>query len=141
MIAAETVAVLRLDAGRHPDDPQLAALVGEFSLRSPEFPRWWADHSVSERTHGRKRYRHPFVGDLTIEYEALCSPDDPEQTLFIYSTEPGSPSADAIALLSSWIGGRGARAPGGRVRADVPDASDDAILRQPRANRSQQHHE
>jgi hypothetical protein len=92
MIAAETVAVLRLDAGRHPDDPQLAALVGEFSLRSPEFPRWWADHSVSERTHGRKRYRHPFVGDLTIEYEALCSPDDPEQTLFIYSTEPGSPS-------------------------------------------------
>ncbi|WP_367278799.1 hypothetical protein [Pseudonocardia sp.] len=62
--------ILRLDAERHPGDLQLAALVGEFSLRSPDFPRWWADRSVSERTHGRKHSRHPFVGDLTIECEA-----------------------------------------------------------------------
>jgi hypothetical protein len=36
-VAAENVTGLRLVAGRHPKDPQLADLVGELSIKSPEF--------------------------------------------------------------------------------------------------------
>jgi transcriptional regulator with XRE-family HTH domain len=101
-IARDNVAVLRMDAGRHPDDPELSALIGELTMKSPEFAGWWADHDVLRQTHGSKRYHHPVVGDLTVTYEALPLPDDPEQTLFVYSVEPGSASAQALALLSSW---------------------------------------
>jgi hypothetical protein len=39
--SADTAAMLRLDAGRHPDDPGLGALVGELSIQSPEFRRYY----------------------------------------------------------------------------------------------------
>jgi transcriptional regulator with XRE-family HTH domain len=101
-VARDNVAVLRMDAGRHPDDHELSTLIGELTIKSPDFARWWAAHDVLRQTHGTKRYRHPVVGELTIFYEALPLPDDPEQTLFVYSAEPGSPSSEALALLSSW---------------------------------------
>jgi transcriptional regulator with XRE-family HTH domain len=101
-VAAEIVAILRLDAGRHPDDPDLSALVGELSVKSEHFRRWWADHQVLVRTTGQKRYHHPIVGELTIDYQALTLPDDPEQTLFIYTTKPGTPSYEALQLLAHW---------------------------------------
>ncbi|AMO63776.1 putative transcriptional regulator [Mycolicibacterium phlei] len=103
-IARDNVAVLRLDAGRHPDDPLLAELVGELAVKSEEFRRWWADHNVRERTHGTKHYHHPLVGDLTVNYEAVPVAGDPDQTLCIYTTEPGSPSETAMRLLANWTG-------------------------------------
>lgn len=101
-IARENVAMLRLDAGRNPDDQELSALIGELTIKSPEFAGWWSRHEVMRRSHGSKRYHHPVVGPLTISYEALPIPDDPDQTLFVYSAEPGTPSAEALALLGSW---------------------------------------
>jgi transcriptional regulator with XRE-family HTH domain len=109
-VARENVAILRMDAGRHPDDERLAALIGELSVKSPEFARWWADHDVLVRGHGTKRYRHPIVGDVEIRYEALQLADE-DQTLFIYNTEPGSASAQALALLDSWSATPDAPAP------------------------------
>jgi transcriptional regulator with XRE-family HTH domain len=103
-VARDNVAVLRLDAGRHPDDPLLVELVGELSVKSPEFRRWWADHNVRERTHGTKRYHHPLVGDLSVEYESFKLPGDPDQTLCIYTAEPGSASESALRLLANWTG-------------------------------------
>ncbi|MFI9273542.1 helix-turn-helix transcriptional regulator [Kitasatospora sp. NPDC052896] len=101
-IAAETVAMLRLEAGRHPHDRRLADLVGELTLRSPEFTTWWNDHRVLRRTHGSKHYRHPVVGDLHFTYEALQPAGDPDQTLCVYTAEPGSATAESLRLLSSW---------------------------------------
>ena len=101
-IAAETVAMLRLDAGRHPDDRRLADLLGELTMGSPEFTTWWNDHHVFLRTHGAKLYHHPEVGELHFSYEALHLPDDPDQMLCVYNVEPGSPTAEALRLLSSW---------------------------------------
>ncbi|HUN31105.1 MAG TPA: helix-turn-helix transcriptional regulator [Trebonia sp.] len=101
-IAAETVATLRLEAGRYPGDRQLADLVGELTLKSPEFTGWWNDHRVLRRTHGAKHYYHPVVGELHFSYESFQTPGDPEQTLSVYNVEPGSASAQALQLLSSW---------------------------------------
>src|SRR5262249_45794589 len=40
--ARSTVASLRTYAGTHPNDPQLAELVGDLSVRDDDFRRWWA---------------------------------------------------------------------------------------------------
>ncbi|MEV5241064.1 helix-turn-helix transcriptional regulator [Streptomyces cinnamoneus] len=100
--AADIVALLRLDAGRYPDDPKLAALVGELSVKSPEFRALWAAHNVQDKGFGVKRLQHPVVGALTLSYETLVLPADPEQQLITYHAEPGSPSAESLRLLASW---------------------------------------
>ncbi|MEU6729494.1 helix-turn-helix transcriptional regulator [Nonomuraea wenchangensis] len=101
-IAAETVAMLRLEAGRYPGDRRLADLVGELTLRCPEFSAWWNDHRVLRRTHGSKRYHHPLVGELHFSYESLQPPGDPDQTLCVYNVEPGSSTEEALRLLAGW---------------------------------------
>jgi transcriptional regulator with XRE-family HTH domain len=101
-VAAEVVGTLRLDAGRHPGDQRLNELVGELTIKSPEFRTWWNDHRVHERTHGSKRMTHPAVGPITIHYQAMALPGDKDQTLFVYTTDPGSSSADNMRLLAMW---------------------------------------
>jgi transcriptional regulator with XRE-family HTH domain len=96
-----TVAVLRMYAGRYPDDPQLAELIGDLSLRDKDFRRWWAEHDVVVHTYGVKRLRHPVVGELTLDYEALTVTDDPEQTLGLHTAAPGSPSEHGLRLLAA----------------------------------------
>ncbi|WP_123664427.1 helix-turn-helix domain-containing protein [Actinocorallia herbida] len=98
--ARDTVANLRFDAGRHPDDPQLATLVGELSLRSGDFRRLWADHGVRGRTHGRKRFAHPRLGEFALDYVAMRAPDDPDMTMMIYSAPEGSDAATSLRLLA-----------------------------------------
>jgi transcriptional regulator with XRE-family HTH domain len=100
--ASDIVSMLRMDAGCHPDDPRLSALVGELSVKSEEFRRLWATHDVKEKTYGVKRLHHPLVGDLTLHFEGFRLSDDSEQALITYHAEPGSPSADALRLLASW---------------------------------------
>jgi transcriptional regulator with XRE-family HTH domain len=101
-VAAQAVAHLRIDAGRHPDDPALCALVGELSLKSEDFRRLWADHLVKECRYGVKRIQHPVAGLLTLPFETLSVPADPEQTIVAYTPEPGSKTAERLALLGSW---------------------------------------
>ena len=100
--ARAAVESLRLEVGRDPDDRATATLVAELREHSREFDQWWEQHRVHQRTHGSKRLRHPLAGDLTVEYETLTMPGDPDTTLFIYTTEPGSSSRRAMDLLTSW---------------------------------------
>jgi transcriptional regulator with XRE-family HTH domain len=100
VVAEETVAYLRLATGIDPDDADLAALVGELTLNSGVFAQLWTRHDVREKTHGSKRFAHPLVGPMTLEYETLTLPD-PGQVLVTYTAEPGSRSAEALDLLGS----------------------------------------
>jgi transcriptional regulator with XRE-family HTH domain len=100
--AGDCVAMLRLYAGGHPDDPQLTELIGELSVHSGTFRRMWAGHDVLAHTTGTKHLRHPLAGDLTLDYMVLTVGGDPEQALVIYTPEPASPSAEALGILASW---------------------------------------
>lgn len=57
--ATRAVASLRLLAGRLSDDRGLAELVGELTLRSPEFARRWSKHPVRNCVSGTKQFQHP----------------------------------------------------------------------------------
>ena len=101
--ARAAVESLRLESGNDPDDPQTRQLVDELRELSPHFERWWGEHRVYQRTFGTKRLRHAIAGELTISYESLTLPGDPGQTLFVYTTEAGTSSRQALELLASWV--------------------------------------
>ncbi|HJP76173.1 MAG TPA: helix-turn-helix transcriptional regulator [Pseudonocardiaceae bacterium] len=101
-VAAETVGFLHLEAGKHPDDPQLAALVGELSVNSDRFRTLWARQDVHDKSHGPKVISHPTVGLLDLTYESFAPPGDTEQLLITYLAEANSPTEERLRLLASW---------------------------------------
>jgi hypothetical protein len=100
--AADTVSLLRAEAGRSPDDRTLTELIGELTTRSERFSALWATHNVRWHTTGTKRFHHRVVGDLSLDYEGLELAGDPGQTLITYTAQPGSASQQALAFLASW---------------------------------------
>jgi MmyB-like transcription regulator ligand binding domain len=100
--ANTSVSILRTEAGRNPYDKGLTDLVGELSTRSEEFRTRWVAHNVRLHRSGTKHFHHPAVGDLHLSFDALELPGEPGLTLTAYSAEPGTPSADNLALLASW---------------------------------------
>lgn len=99
--ARDVVATLRSAAGRNPYDRDLTDLVGELSTRSEEFRQHWARHDVRFHISGVKRFHHAQVGDLELNYERLELVFDAGLTIFTYTADPGTRSADALALLGS----------------------------------------
>jgi transcriptional regulator with XRE-family HTH domain len=101
-VADEVVAILRSEAGRDPYDRGLTELVGELSTRSETFRTKWAAHNVRFHDTGLKRLHHPIVGDLELTYESMELSADHGLTMFAYTAEPGSSSAQNLDLLASW---------------------------------------
>jgi transcriptional regulator with XRE-family HTH domain len=101
-VAAGMVAVLRMEAGRFPDDQGISGLACELAVKSREFPGWWADQRVMVHTHGTERFRHQLAGDLELEWQKLLLPGDEDQKICVYFAVPGSPAAEKLALLASW---------------------------------------
>ena len=69
--------MLRLEAGRNPHDKALIELVGELSTQSELFRQRWASQDVRYHRSGRKRLRHPVVGQLDLDFEAMELPSEP----------------------------------------------------------------
>ncbi len=101
-IARDAAAMLRLEAGRNPHDRALIELVGELSTRSELFRQRWASQDVRFHRTGRKRLRHPAVGQLDLDFEAMELPSEPGLHLNVYTAAAGSPTADGLKLLASW---------------------------------------
>ncbi|MEU5645238.1 helix-turn-helix transcriptional regulator [Streptomyces milbemycinicus] len=103
--ARTCVGHLRLEAARHPGDPELAALVGELSVVDADFRQWWAGRQMTGLRMGTKRLRHPLAGDLTLDWDSLTCTADPAQKLVIATADPGTPSHDGLRFLASWTAG------------------------------------
>lgn len=98
--ARAVVGNLRLTAGRYPDDPLLAGLVGELTMHSPEFAAMWADHRILACDVADYEMHHPIVGTLTVTQQTLQSPQGNGPAVVIATATPGSPSATALRLLA-----------------------------------------
>lgn len=102
MACSLTAATLRFEVGRDPLNEELTALIGELSTRSPQFRRDWADNDVHEHRTGTKGYRHPAIGDITMQFDNLEAPGEPGLQILTYTAEPGSADAEKLVLLAAW---------------------------------------
>jgi transcriptional regulator with XRE-family HTH domain len=92
------VSDLRRAPARYPDDPGLARLIAELRAGSDRFERLWTLRELDERHGDTKRIRHPQLGLLELDCNVLHVQGD-DQVLLVYSAAPGSPEAEALALL------------------------------------------
>jgi transcriptional regulator with XRE-family HTH domain len=99
-VAHDVVGLLRRSVGEHPDDPGLRALVDELAAGSDAFGRLWVTHEVRQDLHGRKRLRHPTLGELDIDFEQLLVPGDDGVVLMAYTAPPGTPTRAALDHLT-----------------------------------------
>jgi transcriptional regulator with XRE-family HTH domain len=95
--ARDAVAVLRMEAGRHPDDPEIIALVGELSIRDRDFRTLWTSHPVHGLGQVTRTFHHPLVGSLTLDVHQLSI--DPDLVLVAYTAAADSPSRETLGLL------------------------------------------
>jgi len=109
-VTRDQVAALRIVAGQNPHDRRLTDLVGELSTRSEHFAALWATHNVRFHRTGVKRINHPVVGELELTYEAFVLPGSEGIQMAVFTPEPGSASADALAVLASWAATQDAQA-------------------------------
>lgn len=115
--ARDSVAALRMAVAADLHDPELASLVGELSIQDADFRTWWAEQRVLGAGSGVKCYRHPLVGDLTLDCDTWDCPDGSGQRVMVLTAEPGSPSYDALSIVCSWTADQVEAAPkagGGR---------------------------
>ncbi|WKX71374.1 helix-turn-helix transcriptional regulator [Streptomyces sp. XD-27] len=108
----KSVAHLRAVGGADPESPELAALVGELLLNSPDFARIWARYDVGERGGGSKTFAHPKVGMMTLTYEVMTLARTGGQRLVVYQAPPGT--ADEAAMLRLEPAARAVAGPSGQ---------------------------
>ncbi|HEX4223448.1 MAG TPA: helix-turn-helix transcriptional regulator [Pseudonocardiaceae bacterium] len=96
--ARECVADLRGAAARYPDDPRVRHVVRRLLASSTEFRALWAEQDVNVARTNRKRLRHPVVGWLDLDCQALLDPVA-DQWVILYTATPGTPSHEALKLL------------------------------------------
>ena len=82
-MARFVVGVFRLDAARA--GAEVAPLVEELSLSSPEFASMWRDSDVQRYGDGVKHLRHPEVGPLAVEYSSLAIDGRPDLSLIVFN--------------------------------------------------------
>ncbi|MGI5122350.1 helix-turn-helix transcriptional regulator [Marinactinospora thermotolerans] len=118
-------AMMRLEAGRAPLDEGLTSLIGELSARSAVFAQDWARHNVHSHRTGTKSFRHPDVGLIEVAFDVFEPTGDDRLWIVTYTAEPGTPSADAFALLGSLTATHdAAREPRGAADVDSTRSAD-----------------
>jgi transcriptional regulator with XRE-family HTH domain len=83
----------RLSAARHPDDPDVRALIAELQRDSDHVRDWWPRHDVTAIGSGSKKLRHPRLGPTEYTHVVLQVADHPDHTLVTYSPAPSPGSA------------------------------------------------
>lgn len=84
-MARFVVGAFRADAARAGATSEIAALVEELSLASPEFKRIWQENEVISHGEGTKRLRHPVLGDIALEYSGFAIDGRPDLNMVVYN--------------------------------------------------------
>jgi hypothetical protein len=98
---AGLISALRVRYGQGEPGPRVEALISDLIEGSPLFKRLWEEHGVVKRMSGRKTFNHPEVGVIELDWERLTIPGSGGQVLMVYSANPGTRAATALALLTT----------------------------------------
>ncbi|MBU3064604.1 helix-turn-helix transcriptional regulator [Nocardia sp. NEAU-G5] len=103
--ARAVVGNLRIAVGKQPEDLLLAELIGELTMKSPEFVALWGDHRVMPCDAASYQLHHPVVGTVTVTQQTLSIARAPDQVLIVCTTPARSPAEEALTLLRQWCQG------------------------------------
>ncbi len=82
--ARYVVAAFRADITRAGATEEVRQLIDELSRTSPEFDALWRENDIVSHGGGMKQFRHPLVGELSMEYSSFAVDGRPDLTLVIY---------------------------------------------------------
>ena len=97
---AVTVAELHDALGRFPADEHLQSMIADLLQRSPRFAELWHRHPVARVPTRRKTFRHPEVGEITVDCEAL-QVQGSDLSVIVYTAPAGSDDEAALELLGA----------------------------------------
>lgn len=100
-VARDAVAGFRHGYGQAPNDPRIQAVLTELLQVSAEFAELWTRHDARRKSAQSKDFCHPEVGPMSLTMQTFDVRSSPGQELVVYHAEPGSPSAQALALLGT----------------------------------------
>jgi len=99
-IARACTAIMRTGAARHPDDPELHALLDELPRRDPRFAKFWQAQQVARRPRSRSTYVHPDAGAMVLDWQILTSAESPDHLIAVISPGDAGTSAAAFRKLA-----------------------------------------
>lgn len=95
---AELAADLHAALGLYPRDARLRSLAEDLLAESERFRELWATRPAAVRVSSLKTFSHPAVGEITLDCDVLRV-DGSDVRIVVYTPAPGSPDADALALI------------------------------------------
>jgi transcriptional regulator with XRE-family HTH domain len=107
-VAAASVAHLRYQSARVPEDGRIQALIAELSAASEEFRTLWARQDVRGASSIEISVEHPDVGSVELRNLWLASPLEPDVMLVVYLARDGSEAAEKLARLTERVAARAA---------------------------------
>lgn len=97
-VLAHHVANLRATHAKRPGDEVVNTLIRDLLAASAEFTELWERHDVAVMRSAHKTIIHPAVGPIELACEVLLAASG-EQSLILYTAQPGSESAQKLELL------------------------------------------
>jgi transcriptional regulator with XRE-family HTH domain len=82
--ARQLAGQLRVNLARYPGDPRGAELLAALQGSGSAFADYWDEHVVTKSRTARKRFRHPDVGRLDLDYVKLTSAENDQQQLVAF---------------------------------------------------------
>jgi MmyB-like transcription regulator ligand binding domain len=98
VLMANHAADLRATHARRPHDEEVNALIRDLLEASDEFRELWERHDVAVMRNCTKTILHPEAGPLALASEVLLDSTG-EQSLVLYTAQPGTDTADKLELL------------------------------------------
>jgi len=89
----------------------LSELIGDLSLRDPDFRTWWAERHANYHSHGTKTLSHPRTGEYTLDWQTLRT-SDKHQTLMVMTAPAGSRGLEVLRQLDMYAEAPSVLAPG-----------------------------
>ena len=96
--AAAQLGRFRTAATSHLTDPGFAELIDRLLATGPEARAFWKRHDIVPLGGGRKRLRHPELGEMTLHHMVLQVAENPDHKLVTFAPTPSD--AARIAALS-----------------------------------------
>jgi hypothetical protein len=96
--AEALVGRLRAAFARRPHDPAVTGIITRLLGTGDPFATWWASQDVAPIGTGRKRMRHPILGDIELDVLVLLVADDPDQKVVTFPSDAATSAAIAALV-------------------------------------------